>query len=81
MNDINSVEAGTVLDLIGVVETVGDVTPIVTRTGKETNKRPLQIRDNSNASIEVGALPLRAFRKFSQSRGQSPLEPSCADPR
>lgn len=45
--------AGTVLDLIGIVETVGECTPLTTRAGAATFKRPVQIKDNSNASIEV----------------------------
>lgn len=54
MADIDTLASGAVLDIIGVVESVSDCVPIVTRAGKETHKRTLQIKDNSNASIEVG---------------------------
>lgn len=45
--------SGAVLDVIVVVESVSECTPIVTRNGKETHKRAMQIKDKSNASIEV----------------------------
>ena len=51
--EIESMPAGTVLDLIGVVESVGQCTPLTTRAGVQTDKRPVQIKDSSNASIEV----------------------------
>ena len=53
MADIESVAANTVLDVIGVGESVSEITGIVTRMGMQTDKRVLHIKDQSNASIEV----------------------------
>jgi len=47
-------EAGTVVDVIGVVDTVQNWAVITRKDGKDTQKRSLTIRDDSGRSVEVG---------------------------
>lgn len=47
-------EAGTVVDVIGVVDTVENWAVITRKDGKDTQKRSLTIRDDSGRSVEVG---------------------------
>ena len=42
-----------VIDIIGVVESVGDYMDITLKNGSATHKRSVQLKDQSNASIEV----------------------------
>ena len=45
-----------VIDIIGVVETVGEYMDITLKNGSATHKRSVQLKDQSNASIEVRTL-------------------------
>ncbi|KAG2449859.1 hypothetical protein HYH02_005382 [Chlamydomonas schloesseri] len=51
--DLETAEAGTVVDIIGVVETCEPWQTITRRTGEETQKRSMIVRDDSGRSIEV----------------------------
>ena len=75
--EIDAMPAGTVLDLIGIVESVGQCTPLTTRAGVQTDKRPVQIKDSSNASIEVhSGSPNKALNEFMELIGDSVWLPS-----
>jgi Replication protein A OB domain len=50
---IGEQEAGSMVDIVGVVESCDDITSINRRDGTEVKKRTLVLRDASNASIEV----------------------------
>ena len=45
--------ASTMLDVLGILESVGDFVTLTLKNGKETNKRSVVLRDNSNRSIEL----------------------------
>lgn len=45
--------AGTMLDVLGVLDSIGDYTTITLKNGTEQAKRSLVLRDNSNRSIEL----------------------------
>lgn len=45
--------AGTMLDVVGVLDSIGDYTTITLKNGTEQAKRSLVLRDNSNRSIEL----------------------------
>ena len=45
--------AGTMLDVLGVLDSIGDFTTITLKNGTEQSKRSLVLRDNSNRSIEL----------------------------
>ncbi|GAX74873.1 hypothetical protein CEUSTIGMA_g2319.t1 [Chlamydomonas eustigma] len=51
--DIGTVEAGAILDVIGVVESVENWQTLTRKTGEETRKRALVLRDSSGGSIEL----------------------------
>ena len=41
------------LDVLGVLDSIGDFTTITLKNGTEQSKRSLVLRDNSNRSIEL----------------------------
>lgn len=45
--------AGTMLDVLGVLHSIGDYTTITLKNGTEQSKRSIVLRDNSNRSIEL----------------------------
>lgn len=45
--------AGTMLDVLGVLDSIGDFTTITLKNGTEQSKRSIVLRDNSNRSIEL----------------------------
>lgn len=51
--DLERVAAGTVVDVVGVVASVQPAGRITRRDGTDTEKRSIQIRDDSGASIEL----------------------------
>ena len=53
--DVETSPVGSIVDIIGVVETVGEYTDITLKNGSATHKRSVQLKDQSNASIEVQA--------------------------
>ena len=53
IEDIESVSAGTMLDVLGVLDSIGDHTTITLKNGQEQAKRSIVLRDNSNRSIEL----------------------------
>lgn len=53
IDEIESVAAGTMLDVLGVLHSIGDFTTITLKNGTEQSKRSLVLRDNSNRSIEL----------------------------
>lgn len=53
IDDIESVPAGTMLDVLGVLHSIGDFTTITLKNGTEQSKRSIVLRDNSNRSIEL----------------------------
>ena len=53
IGDIQSLEAGTVIDIMGVLETCDDWSTINRKDGTEAKKRSFVLRDDSNCSIEI----------------------------
>ncbi|EFJ49234.1 hypothetical protein VOLCADRAFT_104448 [Volvox carteri f. nagariensis] len=51
--DLETAEAGSMVDIIGLVETCDAWQSITRRTGEETQKRSMVVRDESGRSIEV----------------------------
>ena len=41
------------LDVLGVLDSIGDYTTITLKNGQEQSKRSIVLRDNSNRSIEL----------------------------
>ncbi|KAM7264105.1 hypothetical protein ACFE04_001788 [Oxalis oulophora] len=53
ISDIEGLESKNVLDLIGLVTSIGPATSIMRKNGTETQKRTLQLKDRSGRSVEV----------------------------
>ena len=53
IDEIESVPAGSMLDVLGVLHSIGDFTTITLKNGTEQSKRSIVLRDNSNRSIEL----------------------------
>jgi hypothetical protein len=51
--ELNSIEAGQTVDVIGVVDSVSAWGLINRKDGTETRKRSLVLRDDSGCSVEV----------------------------
>jgi hypothetical protein len=51
--ELNSIEAGQTVDVIGVVDSVSAWGLINRKDGSETRKRSLVLRDDSGCSVEV----------------------------
>jgi len=52
--ELETMEAGAIVDVIGIVDSVQDWTMITKKDGSDTRKRSLTLRDDSGRSIEVG---------------------------
>ena len=53
INQIQDVNAGQTVDVIGYMMSIGEVEELHTKAGKMTKKRVIVLADDSNASIEV----------------------------
>lgn len=53
IEDIESTPAGAMLDVLGILDSIGDFTTITLKNGTEQSKRSIVLRDNSNRSIEL----------------------------
>ncbi|KAK9095635.1 hypothetical protein Scep_027104 [Stephania cephalantha] len=53
ISDIESMENGSIVDLIGVVSSVSLTVSIMKKDGTETLKRALQLKDMSGCSVEI----------------------------
>ncbi|KAJ1279228.1 hypothetical protein BS78_04G139400 [Paspalum vaginatum] len=53
ISEIDSMVKGTMVDLLGVVTSIGPSVVVMRRDGTETQKRTLQLRDMSGWSVEV----------------------------
>ncbi|KAL8107718.1 hypothetical protein AgCh_024210 [Apium graveolens] len=53
INEIEGIESNTIIDVIGVLCSIGVPTPVMRKNGTETLKRSLQIKDMSGRSVEV----------------------------
>ncbi len=54
--EVETTPVNGVIDIIGVVESVGDYMDITLKNGSATHKRSVQLKDQSNASVEVRLL-------------------------
>jgi replication factor A1 len=54
--ELETTEAGTIVDVIGVLDTVEPWAVINKKDGTETRKRSLTIRDDSGRSVEVSGV-------------------------
>ena len=52
LSELDALNAGDMVDVIGIAYSVGDLTTIMKRDGSETSKRSVMIRDDSDTSIE-----------------------------
>ena len=50
---VETTPVNSVIDIVGVVETVGEYMDITLKNGSATHKRSVHLKDQSNASIEV----------------------------
>ncbi|KAJ4868444.1 Replication protein A 70 kDa DNA-binding subunit E [Raphanus sativus] len=53
IGDIESMETNSIIDVIGVVSSISPTGTIMRKTGTETQKRSLQLKDMSGRSVEV----------------------------
>ncbi|GFQ07344.1 replication protein a 70 kDa DNA-binding subunit a [Phtheirospermum japonicum] len=53
ISEIESAESNSILDIIGVVVTVNPSVPILRKNGMETQRRILNLKDQSNRSVEL----------------------------
>ncbi|CAF2130369.1 replication protein A 70 kDa DNA-binding subunit E [Brassica rapa] len=53
IGDIESMETNSIIDVIGVVSSISPTGTIMKKTGTETQKRSLQLKDMSGRSVEV----------------------------
>lgn len=53
INDIGSMEAGAIVDVIGVCKESSDLTNLTSKAGRELTKREVTLVDQSNASITL----------------------------
>ena len=56
--EVETTPVNGVIDIIGVVESVGDFMDITLKNGSATHKRSVQLKDQSNASVEVRLRPI-----------------------
>jgi len=52
--ELETMEAGAIVDVIGIVDSVQDWTMITRKDGSDTRKRSMTLRDDSGRSVEVG---------------------------
>lgn len=53
ISDIESLPAGEICDVLGVLDSCQDYSMITRRDGSEAKKRSFVLRDDSNASVDV----------------------------
>ncbi|KAF8667139.1 hypothetical protein HU200_053326 [Digitaria exilis] len=53
ISDLENMESGATVDLIGIVMSIGPSTRIIRNDGSETQKRTLHVKDMSDRSIEI----------------------------
>ncbi|CAH8313010.1 unnamed protein product [Eruca vesicaria subsp. sativa] len=53
IGDIESMETDSIIDVIGIVSSISPTVSIMRKTGTETQKRSLQLKDMSGRSVEV----------------------------
>ncbi|KAL5550823.1 hypothetical protein UlMin_000999 [Ulmus minor] len=53
ISDIEGMENNSVVDVIGVVSSISPATSIMRKNGTETQKRTLQLKDNTGRSVEL----------------------------
>eukprot|EP00955_Chlamydomonas_euryale_P070661 360820-Chlamydomonas_euryale.AAC.1 len=53
ISEVGNVDAGGMVDVIGVVQSCDNWQPIMRRNGEETRKRSLVLRDASGGSVEL----------------------------
>ena len=53
IEEIESTSATSMLDVVGILESAGEFATITLKNGRETDKRSIVLRDDSNRSIEV----------------------------
>ena len=53
IEEIEGMPATSMLDVLGIVESVGDFVTLTLKNATEQTKRSLVLRDNSNRSIEL----------------------------
>nr|KYP66489.1 Replication protein A 70 kDa DNA-binding subunit [Cajanus cajan] len=53
ISEIESVESNSIVDVIGVVTSIGPTASIMRKNGTETQKRSLQLKDMSGRSVEL----------------------------
>ncbi|XP_010261943.1 PREDICTED: replication protein A 70 kDa DNA-binding subunit A isoform X2 [Nelumbo nucifera] len=53
INEIESSENNSIIDVIGIVESVNPSVPILRKNGMETQRRILNLKDGSNRSVEL----------------------------
>ncbi|CAN6340288.1 unnamed protein product [Urochloa humidicola] len=71
ISEIESVEVGAIVDLVGIVTSVCPSATISRKDGSETQKRTLQLKDMSGRSVEV-----TFWGKFCDAEGQQ-LQVQC----
>lgn len=73
--ELETTEAGTIVDVIGVLDTVEPWAVINKKDGTETRKRSLTIRDDSGRSVEVSGVGSGAGAYFPFSAAQAVSAP------
>eukprot|EP00775_Hariotina_reticulata_P005401 gene5401-5635_t len=63
--ELETMEAGAIVDVVGIVDSVQDWTMITRKDGSDTRKRSLTLRDDSGRSVEV-----TLWDKFVETPGQ-----------
>ncbi|CAN6331137.1 unnamed protein product [Urochloa humidicola] len=53
ISEIENMEIGAFVDLVGIVTSVGPLAIVIRKDGTETKKRTLQLRDMSGRSVEI----------------------------
>ena len=53
VEEVESMPAGTMLDVLGILDSVGDFATLTLKNATEQTKRSIVLRDNSNRSIEL----------------------------
>ncbi|KAJ1255412.1 hypothetical protein BS78_K240600 [Paspalum vaginatum] len=71
ISEIENIEVGAIVDLVGIVTSVAPSATIIRRDGSEAQKRTLQLKDMSGRSVEV-----TFWGKFCDAEGQQ-LQSQC----
>lgn len=68
LDRLEATESGSVVDVIGILESVDPITSIRRRDGSETEKRSVLLRDDSGRSVEF-----TLWGTFAHNPGELPL--------